>query len=222
MIAFPVELLLIALAGRSLDHYYIAWLPISAVLAAHLLSRILDVAGNSGRQGNARLSPQVAWAIGLAIAVLLLPARRLVPPFMELVRSGPRRPAALAPELAEFDSEFLLMWGAETSYNFLAGKPSPTRFAYQYPLYTCEYVTDEMLEEFRLDVVHRLPLIVDSSATNPSVPPIDAARRADWSEATENCALTAPMLELMDFINANYEVVGRTSYAGWPIYRPAD
>lgn len=222
VIALPVELLLIAVAGRSLDHYYIAWLPILTVLAAHLLSLILDRAANLERNGNRRLSPQVMWAIGLTIAALLLPTRRLVPPFIELIRSGPRQPTKLAPELIEFDSEFLLMWGAETAYNFVSGKPSPTRFAYQYPLYTCGYVTIEMVEEFQLDIMQRLPLIVDSSSTNPSVPPIDSERRAEWSEETANCALTVPMLELLDFIDSNYEAIGRTTYAGWPIFIPTD
>lgn len=222
VIALPVELLLVALAGRGLDHYYIAWLPISAVLAAYLLSSILDMTAKLERDGESRLSPQTMWAIGLMMAALLLPARRLVPPFVELIRTGPRDPVELAPELNEFDSDFLLMWGAETAYNFVSGTPSPTRFAYQIPLYTCGYVTDEMVQEFQLDVMQRLPLVVDSSSSNPSVPPIDPERRAEWSEQTANCALTAPMLELVDFINGRYETVGRTSYAGWPIYVPAD
>jgi hypothetical protein len=114
------------------------------------------------------------------------------------------------------------MWGAESTFNFLAGKPAPTRYVYQYPLYTCGYVSPAMVEEFRADLASRLPLIVDSSSSNPAVPPIDPEARSNWSESSDSCSMTAPMTKLLSFIDEHYEPVGRMSYTGWPIYRIQD
>jgi hypothetical protein len=39
------------------------------------------------------------------------------------------------------EKDHILVWGAETSIHFVSGRPSPTRFVYQYPLYTPGYHT---------------------------------------------------------------------------------
>lgn len=219
VIALPLQMALVALAGRSLNHYYLNWLPIMAVLSAGLFSELSALAADSSKTTGIPRSQRTAWAVGFALALAVLPARRLLPPFFELLQSGPRRPAALVSDLKDYRSPYLLMWGAEAAYNFLTAVPSPTRYVYQYPLYTCGYFTDESLQQFRRDIVERRPLIVDSSSSNQAVPPIDAEQRANWADTSDNCALSAGMLELLGYIEANYELVGRTRYAGWPIYQ---
>jgi hypothetical protein len=155
----------------------------------------------------------------LAIVILILPLRRLLPPFLNFLENGNRDAFERAADLTQYDEGYLLMWGAESTFNFLTDKPAPTRYVYQYPLYTCGYVSPSMVEEFRADVASKLPLIVDSSSSNPAVPPIDVEARSVWSENSDNCALTAPMLMLLTFIGDHYELAGRMFYTGWPIYR---
>jgi len=219
VIGLPIELLLVGISGRSLNHYFIAWLPISAVLAARFAQQVLGPSDESELQPRSRISPRIGWAIGLAIVILILPLRRLLPPFLNFLENGSRDAFERAADLTQYDEEYLLMWGAESTFNFLADKPAPTRYVYQYPLYTCGYVSPSMVEEFREDVASKLPLIVDSSSSNPAVPPIDVEARSVWSENSDNCALTAPMLMLLTFIGDHYELAGRMFYTGWPIYR---
>lgn len=219
VIGLPIELLLVGISGRSLNHYFIAWLPISAVLAARFFQQLIGPSDKAELSPGAAIHPRMAWAIGLAVVILLLPLRRLLPPFLNFLENGSRNAFERAADLGQYDEEYLLMWGAESTFNFLADKPAPTRYVYQYPLYTCGYVSPSMVEEFREDIASKLPLIVDSSSGNPAVPPIDVEARSSWSEDLENCALTAPMLMLLTFIGDHYELAGRMSYTGWPIYR---
>jgi hypothetical protein len=55
--------------------------------------------------------------------------------------------------------ETVLMWGAESVYNFMARRASPTRFVYQYPLYKGfggkAYVT-----EFLTDILKNRPRMI--------------------------------------------------------------
>ncbi len=221
-IALPIEFLMVAISGRSINHYFIAWLPISAVLAARFFQQVVESDDESVPRLRAGSTRRIAWTIGLAVVILLLPLRRLLPPFLNFLENGTRNAFVRAADLAEYDDPYLLMWGAESAFNFLAGKPAPTRYVYQYPLYTCGYVKPSMVEEFRADLASRVPLIVDSSSSNPAVPPIDAEARSDWSDNSANCALTAPMLMLLTFIGDHYELAGRMSYTGWPIFRDQD
>jgi len=222
VIALPIELLMVGISGRSINHYFIAWLPICAVLSARFFQHVLGSSVVDQSKPRTGSDPRYAWAVGLAAVMLLLPLRRLLPPFFYLLNNGARDAFTDAADLAQYEEQYLLMWGAESTFNFLTGKPSPTKYVFQYPLYTCGYVTDEMAERFRREVVSRRPLIVDSSIANPAVPPINVDERRAWSEGTDNCALTAPMLELLSYIDANYGLVGRLSYTGWPIYGVSD
>jgi hypothetical protein len=222
IIGLPVEFSLVALSGRSINHYFMAWLPICAVLSARFFQQVIEAPEGGRSKSSAGIDRRFAWAVGLSAVMLLLPLRRLLPPSIYLLNHGARDAFARGADLAQYDEQYLLMWGAETTFNFLAGKPSPTRYVFQYPLYACDYVSDEMVEEFRGDVVSKRPVIVDSSPGNPGVPPIDPEQRRGWSEGTENCALTDPMLKLLSYINANYQIAGRMSYTDWPIYRHVD
>ena len=221
-IALPIEFVMLGISGRSLNHYFMAWLPISAVLSARFFQQLVESVAASEPRPRGGIARRVAWTIGLAAVILLLPLRKLLPPFLNFLENGSRNAFDRAADLAQYDDEYLLMWGAESTYNFLTDKPAPSRYVYQYPLYTCGYVSPSMGEEFREDVVSRLPLIVDSSSSNPAVPPIDAQARSVWSEESDNCSLTTPMVTLLSFIDQHYEPVGQMSYTGWPIYGAQD
>ena len=107
--------------------------------------------------------------------------------------------------------------GNESLVNFLAGRQAPSRFFYQYGLYTPGYERPELIEEFLQDLSSRPPqLIVDASDGNSFVPPLDAEIRKRWSAQTGQVLLPA-MEQVFSHIAANYDVVDRIG--GWPIYR---
>jgi len=99
---------------------------------------------------------------------------------VRLMTTGPRDAGAIAQEIVSVggETEALLMWGAESAFNFLLDIPAPTRYVYQYPLYTCGYTSGERLGELAMDIRESLPLIVDTSSSNALVPPIDSGERA--------------------------------------------
>jgi hypothetical protein len=53
----------------------------------------------------------------------------------------------------------VLMWGAETSYNFVARRASPTRFVYQFALYK-GYGGKEYVTEFLSDILANRPRLI--------------------------------------------------------------
>ena len=73
LLALPLELLLASLSARRYDHYYVAPLPVFAVLAAYLGAVLLAGAGRGDRE-TASGVPAWAWAVALSVGVALLPA----------------------------------------------------------------------------------------------------------------------------------------------------
>lgn len=63
----------------------------------------------------------------------------------------------------------VLLWGAETTYNFLTLQKSPTAFVYQYPLYECRYASKEMVSKFLEGVINSKPKLIINSK-NPGTP----------------------------------------------------
>jgi len=127
------------------------------------------------------------------------------------------------------DENYLLMWGAETSVNYVTKIMAPTRYVYQYPLYTCGYYTEEMINEFLDDIAQKKPLIVDTFTTNESIPPIDDNQRKQWINVPfpggsnigglRNCLQSPNMEEVFKFINSRYEPIDVIKENGWTIYK---
>lgn len=220
LVVLPIELVLSSLSGRAYDHYFILWLPGCAVLTAYLIQRGLDYLATKSSTG-------VIWrgrwtTIGVPLALLLgvVPIWRMLPDIRQVLAHG----RAATPVVVEYilthtrTDDYVLMWGAETSYNYLSGRASPTRFAYQYPLYSCQYRTTAMVEELLRGVVSRRPLVVDTSPTNLRVPPIDAQDRAEWYSRYGGCALLPPMDAVVGYFDANYELIDEIEPVGWYVY----
>lgn len=69
-------------------------------------------------------------------------------------------------------NDTVLFWGADSAVNFLALRKSPTRFVYQYPLYTKGYVDEKLVLEFLGDIIQNHPrLIIDTK--DPTTPLYD-------------------------------------------------
>lgn len=217
LVALPIEFALVAVSKRGLTHYYITWLPVLALLTATFFCTVLDWAGKPPR--SARLLKSLMVVV---VGSLLIPARQALPHMVRVIRAGPRDPRVVKRELAPYPEQTLLMWGAEVSYNYLSERPSPTRFAYQYPLYACGYSTPDMVHTVWVDIVRRHPLILDTSPTNRRVPPLDPSARAEVRELQEDCALSPAMESLMEAIWGSYREVARLPNSGWVVYQFSD
>jgi hypothetical protein len=74
----------------------------------------------------------------------------------------------------------LLMWGDYASWNLASGLTAGNKYFYQYPLFNSGYCTPEMGQEFLQQVETAQPTIVDTSAINPWVIPLDPDARAEY------------------------------------------
>ncbi|OGT25790.1 MAG: hypothetical protein A2Z17_07110 [Gammaproteobacteria bacterium RBG_16_66_13] len=217
-IAIPIEFGFTALAGQGLTHYYINWLPILSLLSGIFCHRHLQIE----ETGSLSTRPRKYLGPALLAAALLLPARRVLPNAVHVLTAGPRDTSRTAAEVTAYNGTYLLMWGAEVSYNYIAGLPAPTKYAYQYPLYTCDYVSGDMLATFRRDIETWQPVIVDTSSTNDRVPPIDPNLRGQRPQLEEECALSPAMRDLLEWLQRSYTYAGSLPSTGWAVYRPIE
>jgi hypothetical protein len=118
------------------------------------------------------------------------------------------------------EGDYVLVWGAEASINFLSGHISPTRYVYQYPLYTTGYQDDAKTLEFLRDIATRRPsFIIDTSSTNPAIPPLEPARRQQWAPSRAWFKVPSAMSDVFAYIDAHYRQAAVIEPLGWRIYR---
>ena len=211
MIDLPIEALLSAGSGRLYLQYLTPWFPAVALLAASAAKAWLP----SGLRGRCERWAAAVPALGLA-AVIGLTAAKL----------GPRRAEAeqvrLAVEavarLTTADST-VLVWGAETQVLALARRQAPSRYTYLYPLITVGYADAGRLAEFADDLRSDPPaLVIDTSATNPVVPPLDPGRRASWSSPDSQYEPPEPLQSVVDWLRAKYHRID--PIGAWEAYVP--
>lgn len=235
LIGLPVEFLLAATSGRSFGHYYIAWLPVFAVLMGFFAYSLVEgaIARRLRPPGEAKRSPHtsIIGLVALLLALGFLPARELASQVALGKGLGdPRRQAAQYVSNSTRQGDYVLVWGGEPGVNFIARREAPTRFIYQYPLYRRGYQSAEKVNEFlRSLMANRPALIIDTSPTTEFVPPIDQARRAQWTSAIRDAEqrgtatidtpkLLPEMDRVFEYIATNYTLIGATADNQWPIY----
>jgi hypothetical protein len=229
LVGLPVELLLASTSGRTYVHYYIIWLPIFAILAARLALDFWSYFASPELTFRQRqIGLKSLWSAALIIAMMLPALTEMLNPVATLLKANYPAPSPVIKRIQSYTDpdDYLLMWGAETSYNFLAERRTPSRFVYQYPLYTCGYVTEAMIAEFLDGISRHKPLIIDTSSTKPPyVPPLNADDRATWAgqafagDAAESCGVSPQMADVFAFINAHYRAAEVVQPEQWVIYR---
>jgi hypothetical protein len=213
LVALPLDLLLVALSGRDYGYYYTAWLPTIGILCALFAYSFI---GRGGRRE--------VWARTCCLCSLL-PVMVGVPAAAIIARlNTPAWTAATRAEVVRYiaahtsPSDSVLIWGAEPGVNFAAQRRSPTRYVYQYPLYTRGYVDAALVKEFLRDVEADPPtLIIDASSSDRITPPIDPDARARWA-AMLVYDLSPEMEQVLEYIGAWYSRVGDLGPDQWKVY----
>lgn len=227
LVALPLEILLAVLSGRNYQHYFVSWLPSLAVLVAFAASLLL----RGVRRQSVIVTPPAVWLVAMVAAILLLPALDWL---QRLDTLGPTPATTAQLELVAYvrrettPDDMLLVWGAQPVYNWLAERASPTRFSYQYALYTDGFQSAALFSEVVADLQRQPPaLILDTSTNDGSIPPIDDSRRAQWLDRIAPLRRTNPqyrlynfppeMDALFDYVQTHYERVG--SIGGVAVWR---
>jgi hypothetical protein len=219
VLALPVELVLASLSGRGYQHYFIALLPSPAILTAAAIAQVNALAPPQHRR---------AAALGSVLVMLLL----LMNPLKQIRLALAMRSNIFLPYAARRDQaasfvrravkpgQSVLIWGNEVSVNALAGRRSPTRYAYLHPLITTGYGDAARVNEF-VNALRANPpaMIIDTSTTEPLVPPLDAASRRGWRPWP---AYVPPprFEEAIDWIDDHYVAIGFLRVSRWRIYVP--
>lgn len=230
VVAFPIELAAASVSGRAYPHYYMAWLPVFAVLSGFLAYAVLRAiplrfAASGGEAAGAYRVRGLALFALLAVMAggpVHAPARRIA-----LFRSAPetaaKRTAVDYLRTHTGPDETVLVWGAEPSVNFLSRRKSPSRYSFQYPLYTNGYRNAAAAAEtFLAELSSRPPaVVIDTSATNLLVPPLDPASRRRRRLPSASDPLPPAMGKLFDLLAARYRRVDGTGVLHWAVYRQA-
>jgi Dolichyl-phosphate-mannose-protein mannosyltransferase len=212
----PIEFVLSTLSGRVYGHYYVSWMPAFAILAASFACFVAE-------EARLNLTPKQ-----IGVALLALAAALCIGPAWTVVDDAktPKQLENSRYQSASYilaytkDNDPILVWGAETALNLVTHRNAPTRYVYQYPLYTRGYQTTAMVEEFFRDLASTPPaVIIDTSTTNSLVPPLEPSQRATWAPDDPSFVLLPEMNDVLAYIDSNYVFVGRIGREQWSLYR---
>jgi hypothetical protein len=222
LIDLPVEIALASVSGWSFGHYYMLLLPVSAVLVGFFVFVFLTNLRSESIVKAPRVETGHLWMLALLFAMCILPLQRMsqVLP-LRSIKKIQDMPVVETEYIKTHtrEEDYVLMWGAEARFNFLAERLSPTRFVYQYPLYTPGYQTKGIIDEFLNDIRQKRPLIIDTSSSNARVPPINKVKRTAWTHDA-NVRLLGEMQDIFAFIDLNYDHIETIGSAKWDVYMP--
>lgn len=200
-VALVIELGLISLSGRAYAHYFMTLLPALALLAALAVHALQHGAAVVRRPGLG--SAVIAGGFVAMLAFALRPAAGLA---AYLATVGPGDVIGYVERETAAD-DTVLLWGAEAEVNFFTGRSAPSRYVYQYPLYSDGYTDLEMVGAFLDDLEAGPPaLIVDTGNADAPL----------WRFAVESPDTAARVAAL----RGRY-AVGDT-VGGWTVYRLKD
>ena len=223
LIDLLVEFVLASLSGRPYPHNYIAWLPVFGILAAFFAYAIIACASLRSKGG---ISTFRAGLIGISFSIFLLaicfwPATFLMLQITTPISECQSTACAAAAYIQTSTSadDHVLMWGAETSLNYVTHRQSPSRFTYQYPLYTPGYQNNGMIENFLGDIKRNPPaLIIDTSPSNEFIPPIERSAREKWVLGSQSYRMLPEMEVVFEYIASNYVLKERIGQNQWLVY----
>jgi hypothetical protein len=228
LLDLPIEMAITWwVADELYAHYYIPWLPSLGILSAFGLFFLIR--HTDAHRMEKALSIWTRVLRGLPVWLLVgLMGFQLVQISRQVYRAF--RISAENDAVIEYiirataRDDFVLMWGAKVAYNFLADRPSPSRYVYQYPLYQKGYQSAEKVREFLREITFKKPkLIIDTSTSSPSIPPIDPERRAKWIPPPQRgFALLPEMDEVFVYLATHYQRVGSIGPNKWDVYIYAD
>jgi hypothetical protein len=158
----PIELLLISVSGKTYPHYYMTILPGLALFTAIpfwtiFSSQLLD---------DIPYTAKYALTVGIIGVFLYTSFNQFKTKVISFRDVNRQYPIVSTIELNTSPEDTVLMWGAEASINYFSQRRSPTRYVYQYPLYTQGYTDEQMIVEFLDDLILKRPrLIIDTYNT---------------------------------------------------------
>lgn len=219
--AAPIQLYLSLLSGRKYMHYYIAWMPVLALLTGLLIFAIGHWGGKLFRAESFRKPLSLILAIGLIFTFGWRPIVGRLPKLNWVAQSTWEQKALPRLDYSAVEpvnyvlsytqpADYVLIWGNASVYNFLTKRESPSRFAYTYAFGVPTYATEAMADELLTELAAKKPLILDASRGDKNIRAI-ASPLWDDVPATQR---------VMRFIEENYIEADTVGEDRWQVWIP--
>jgi hypothetical protein len=206
--AVPIQIYLSLLSGRKYMHYYIAWLPVLALLTGFLIFSIQQWTNKLFSKQEVRQPLNLVIILGLVITFAAQPISGRLPKIELLSKTVWTQKTLPPPDYSTVErgiyvdyilnhtqpGDYVLIWGNASVYNFLSERESPSRFVYTYAFGLPTYVTQSMTDELMADIAAKKPLILDATAKDKTINKINSST---WSEIPTT-------QRLVRFIEENY------------------
>ena len=201
LLDLPIELVMINLSDRFYSHYYITLIPVLALFAGYSCWIFFSQLTSLG-------VPKTFMRICLVLGIIIF----IWSSFgsyqyyiYDLAKNTDKASTVINYiQNSTLPNDYVLLWGAETSVNYLSLRRSPSRFVYQYPLYIRNYTDRQMIEEFLGDVIRNQPkLIIDTG--NPETPLYDFPIKTESVQAD------------IVYLRSHYQRTA--SFGSWIIYK---
>ena len=165
LINLPIEIILIAVSGRSILHYYLTPLPVMAILTATLVYTVPFL----GRKISGLDSQRTQrWVPAVVLVIILLGQVGQVEYYAQYVRILSDNDYAPVIEYVAKNTnegDQVLLIGAESVVNFLTRREAPTRYVYQYPLALLG--RRPMFEEYFNQILANKPVLIIDTRGRP-------------------------------------------------------
>jgi hypothetical protein len=209
---WPFDLVLSSLSGRIYSHYYISNFWLSFTIIGWLLFKLQEHIARK------QIVVLFRWIFLGAIFISSLEVWFQIL-HMETIGEKEQLAAIAYLEAQVPNDKSVLFWGAETSLYIVTHRTAPTRIVYQYPLYTLGYHTAETSQELLRNIQEEKPeFIIDTSATNPVIPPLNPAGFMQWHSPVDAYGMTPGGDLISSYVAEYYEQVAVLNRA-WPVYR---
>ena len=204
LILLPLEVVSFSLSGFSYPHYYLAALPVIALLLALLAWAAQEFLPIS--------RALTATLILFSAAYFSLHASDFAQIAGKYTRGNlfvedPKARLARRIEGVTGPEDRILVWGKGARIHLLSERDAPSRFFYHHPLVKPNFTDQTIREEFFSAVKQEMPvLIVDSRFR--WFAPLDSEERAGWKPHDRYMHDLDDFKPFFEFVEANYVVVG--------------
>jgi uncharacterized membrane protein YiaA len=227
VISFPIEIFFCSLQRIRYGHYYMAWIPVTTILVGFLAFILIKFSEEATRQKNATgpFKDSHQFQAVVIILLMLIGLDKSTVLIKELLYKY-RHLGTNSKQIVDYirqttsEDEYVLMWGNESFAYFLSKRKSPSRYFFQYALFTEKYSDGARANEFIEDIKEHAPvLIIDTH--NYKTPPIDPTERHQWfleNDVDGSLQRLSQMLNpFYDYVIKNYRVAGVVD--GWTVYQ---
>jgi hypothetical protein len=207
LIDLPIELGLVFLEGRLINHHFMTLLPVFALFAAFFLSTFFE--GIASWLGN--IYRRIVDRVIIVTLIITLPFVYIkqIQDYKELV-IGYRTDEYKALEVVAYiikntsSQDSILALNSDAFINFATRRVAPDRFVYQSPLDMKGYTSEKMVKGFFTDVIERHPVYI-------------VEKDGNWLRPEDFLIKSKDISALIDQIHSSYTL--ETEIGLWKIYR---